>query len=213
MAAGMEQWNDGIVPVKSWNGHEPWGSGFVNSAVQSLFTKLSDCLPLAGTIFSSPIHGLRDFFRSTEIVPGKARNGSISGLQRYSQSHQPYGFPASTGTIPVEWKNVHRLWMGDLQVECSLETVLVVGSVTKTENVVRWNVVSYHRWQKNAFWNSPKSITSHVRLKEGVPPDRHVSWTRFVVWTASRLAPWWSHGRRSVLSLGLLRCTLVAECF
>ena len=24
-ASGMEQWNDGIVPVKSWNGWELWG--------------------------------------------------------------------------------------------------------------------------------------------------------------------------------------------
>ena len=24
-ASRLEQWNDGIVPVKSWNGQEPWG--------------------------------------------------------------------------------------------------------------------------------------------------------------------------------------------
>ena len=43
----------------------------------ALFTKLLDCLPLAGTVFRdrAPIHSLRDFFCSTGIVPGKAGNG------------------------------------------------------------------------------------------------------------------------------------------
>ena len=33
-ASRLEQWNDGIVPRKSWKGREPWG--FVNSAVKQL---------------------------------------------------------------------------------------------------------------------------------------------------------------------------------
>ena len=32
MASGMKWWNDGIVPVKSWNGQNREAGGFVNSA-------------------------------------------------------------------------------------------------------------------------------------------------------------------------------------
>ena len=39
-------------------------------------------MPPAGTVFRdrSPIHSLRDFFRSTEIAPDKAGNGFAGGL-------------------------------------------------------------------------------------------------------------------------------------
>ena len=40
-------------------------------------------------------------------------------IHRYLPSRRPHSFPASTGTIPVEWKNVHRLWMWDRQLERS----------------------------------------------------------------------------------------------
>ena len=73
-ASGMEQWNDGIVPVKSWNSLE--------AGVTAQFTKPPDCLPLAGMLSRdhSSIQDLRDFFCSTGIAPGKAGNGSASGF-------------------------------------------------------------------------------------------------------------------------------------
>ena len=47
-----------------------------------LSTKPPDYLPPAGMVFGDrcPIRCLRDFFCSTVIVPGKARNGSAGGL-------------------------------------------------------------------------------------------------------------------------------------
>ena len=35
---------------------------------------------------------------------------AMNYLQRYSQSHRPHGFTASTGSIPQLWKNAHKPW-------------------------------------------------------------------------------------------------------
>ena len=48
-------------------------------------------------------------------------------LQCYSLSHWPYGLLALTSTILVEWKTVHRLWMGDQCSECPSESILAAG--------------------------------------------------------------------------------------
>ena len=73
------------------------------SRITALFTQSLDCLPSAGTVFRdcSPIHGLREFFHSTGIVPGKAQNSSASGLVTVLFTKPPAGpFLALPGTIP-----------------------------------------------------------------------------------------------------------------
>ena len=49
-------------------------------------------------------------------------------LQRYSPNRRPHGFPASTGSIPVEWKIVHRPWTGD---QCKMQNN-PIGPLTQT---------------------------------------------------------------------------------
>ena len=60
-----------------------------------------------------------------------------SALQRYSLSHLPRRFTPSTGTVPVKWKNVHTLWMGDRWPECSSGTILATGGLVSS-------AVTYH---------------------------------------------------------------------
>ena len=52
-------------------------------------------------------------------------------VQRYSPSRRPHGFLALTGTIPVEWKNAHWLWMGEWSLKSISQSGGLVNSTVK----------------------------------------------------------------------------------
>ena len=76
----------------------------------------------------------------------------------------PDSFLAMTGTIPVEWKNVHRPWMGDWQPECSSDTVLAASILVNSGICTDWLS------RKNFPHKNEKHLVREIRLL-CVPPS------------------------------------------
>ena len=158
----MREWSLNTVSASSRQ-----SSGLVNSAVTTWFTKPYYLLP-SGTLFRD--HSwLKVFFCSTEIIPGRARNGSANGFVNDN----------AVRLWILVWICVHTL----LQIEMSWRTNNMIHKAVRLPVVIRDALqrLFSHSWLKRFFCST------------GITPDetQNGSAGSFVNYTVTKpLALW-----------------------